>query len=267
MMAPPVVAITGYPCSGKTKTAVDLRKALECAGMEVIIVASRERRIESNEKDIRAHILGSVERALSKKTVVISDHENDLKSMRYQYYCQARARGTSHCVVRVMTSANECREINSRRNSGEKYEKKEFEQMIARYEVPRETDVWDCPLYEATLDHGILNLELLVVYITGCKPVRSSIANTAMGVGLDPDYIWRAERAIKEVVDEIICSIAENRSPNITITGGEICFLTAPTRCLLAKSRAKFSQILRRSAPSDISAVKRSFCEYLAAQL
>ncbi|KAJ1516558.1 hypothetical protein HMI55_001957 [Coelomomyces lativittatus] len=111
----PLIILSGYPCSGKTRRAQQLQTYFESEPFQTMyptklhsihlindasLNISRTMYLDPNlEKKARAAMLSAVERLLSPTTLVIVDAMNYIKGVRYQLYCIARAMSTPHCVV------------------------------------------------------------------------------------------------------------------------------------------------------------------------
>lgn len=125
----PLVILTGYPSSGKTRLAQKLQQAfkekinLDKSSFQVELVNDESLHIEKQaykgkaaanrvcntklntckesrtEKSARAALYSSVERSLSRNTILICDGLNYIKGFRYQLFCVAKNMSTPHCVV------------------------------------------------------------------------------------------------------------------------------------------------------------------------
>ncbi|KAE8145174.1 chromatin associated protein KTI12 [Aspergillus avenaceus] len=188
----PLIILTGYPCSGLTHRATQLatglqetQKTLHETGalpptrqFKVTVVpthdSSHPRTVYDHartEKETRGVAYTRARRALGKDSFVILDGMNYIKGWRYQLWCEAKALGTSCCVVHVGTPIDQCvanneerikKEQEKEQNQGEKQdetEKKETQteedayppellnNLIFRYEEPSTHSRWDKPLF------------------------------------------------------------------------------------------------------------------------
>ncbi|KAI5299151.1 hypothetical protein KEM55_002514 [Ascosphaera atra] len=199
----PLIILTGYPCSGLTFRAQQLASLIEQMqdgivkenpGQVRYKVKIVETHSESNsrsvyddarlEKETRAVVYGHIKRALGRDTIVISDGMNYIKGWRYQLWCEAKAAGTTSCVVHVGTPISQCvsnneSRIQSRKSltklagaiehirSGmeevhtvdslskhvtssfdeEPYSRELLDNLIYRYEEPSASNRWDRPLF------------------------------------------------------------------------------------------------------------------------
>ncbi|KAA8575302.1 hypothetical protein MFRU_002g01710 [Monilinia fructicola] len=139
----PLIILTGYPTSGKTYRANQLREYFltkisslpstsPSSSLRVHLISdhtlaiprevynlesksANERSNNASEKDARATIYAAVKRVLSNKDVVILDGGNYIKGWRYQLFCEAKAVRTGCCVLHVGLTADKAREVNEAR--------------------------------------------------------------------------------------------------------------------------------------------------------
>ncbi|KAI5289010.1 hypothetical protein KEM54_004570 [Ascosphaera aggregata] len=116
----PLVIVTGFPCSGSSYRSRQLASALEKIqdslekespelprySVKIIepLSVNHPRTVYDNarfEKEARAVAYGNIKRALGRDTIVIADGMNYIKGYRYQLWCEAKAAGTTCCVVRI----------------------------------------------------------------------------------------------------------------------------------------------------------------------
>ncbi|KAJ5623430.1 hypothetical protein N7490_012035 [Penicillium lividum] len=194
----PLVLLTGYPCSGLTYRANQLAALLETAQDELFAAtesaspvtlksrfkvnvvpshdSSHPRTVYDHartEKEARGVAYARAKRVLTRDSIVILDGMNYIKGWRYQLWCEAKAAGTSCCVVHVGTPVDQCVANNDARLQRQaSEEKKESEStpsplldtrksidneepyppellnnLIFRYEEPSTHSRWDKPLF------------------------------------------------------------------------------------------------------------------------
>ncbi|KAA8646511.1 putative RNA polymerase II Elongator complex associated protein Kti12 [Aspergillus tanneri] len=195
----PLIILTGYPCSGLTYRANQLASALEStqdtlfssgtipatnSRYKIHVVpthdASHPRTVYDHartEKETRGVAYTRARRLLGKDSFVILDGMNYIKGYRYQLWCEAKALGTTCCVVHVGTPIDQCvanneARIHHRENvkaseirentdaAGEQatgtkpptetedpYPPELLNNLIFRYEEPSTHSRWDKPLF------------------------------------------------------------------------------------------------------------------------
>ncbi|GKZ21698.1 hypothetical protein AbraIFM66951_002361 [Aspergillus brasiliensis] len=126
----PLIVLTGYPCSGLTYRARQLATQLEETQTELFNTGalpstkprykihvvpthdpSHPRTVYDHartEKETRGVAYARAKRALGKDSFVILDGMNYIKGYRYQLWCEAKALGTTCCVVHVGTPIDQC---------------------------------------------------------------------------------------------------------------------------------------------------------------
>ncbi|KAJ0423643.1 chromatin associated protein KTI12-domain-containing protein [Aspergillus carlsbadensis] len=126
-----LIILTGYPCSGLTHRALQIAAGLEEAQstlFETGAIPSTKPRYKINivsthdnvnyprtvydtartEKEARGLAYTRGKRALGRDSFVILDGMNYIKGYRYQLWCEAKALGTTCCVVHVGTPIEQC---------------------------------------------------------------------------------------------------------------------------------------------------------------
>ncbi|PLB53408.1 putative RNA polymerase II Elongator complex associated protein Kti12 [Aspergillus steynii IBT 23096] len=206
----PLIILTGFPCSGLTHRAQQLASALESTQStlfksgtipaskpryKINVVsthdASHPRTVYDHartEKEARGVAYTRAKRLLGKDSFVILDGMNYIKGYRYQLWCEAKALGTTCCVVHVGTPVDQCvanNEARIRRQEAQTQTQSESESktdtnetesanpesttttttdptepyppellnnLIFRYEEPSTHSRWDKPLFTVPWD-------------------------------------------------------------------------------------------------------------------
>ncbi|KAI9369024.1 chromatin associated protein KTI12 [Aspergillus egyptiacus] len=127
----PLIILTGYPCSGLTHRANQLAAQLEATQTALFdsgTIPSTKPRYKIHivpthdnanyprtvydtartEKEARGIAYTRAKRALGRDSFVILDGMNYIKGYRYQLWCEAKALGTTCCVVHVGTPVDQC---------------------------------------------------------------------------------------------------------------------------------------------------------------
>ncbi|XP_029010495.1 protein KTI12 homolog [Betta splendens] len=157
----PLVVMCGYPCSGKTRRAEELKAHLEQnPGRRVHVVGDAALDVHRNtvyadsqkEKDVRAALKAEVERKVNKDDIVILDSLNYIKGYRYELFCLTKHAQTPHCLVYCLTSDEQSSSWNACRPAAEQYTQDIFDALVLRFEAPDSRNRWDSPLFTVLKD-------------------------------------------------------------------------------------------------------------------
>ncbi|KAF3405333.1 hypothetical protein DPV78_002630 [Talaromyces pinophilus] len=227
----PLIILTGYPCSGLSYRAKQLAQLFEETQNQLFDALDNEKnatRDDANqekpkqkrftfhivpshdpghprtvydhartEKEARAVAYARVKRALAKDAFVILDGMNYIKGYRYQLWCEAKAVGTTCCVVHIGTPIDKCVAINNSRlkkqsapenlpetnattddlaepDTEEPYPSDLHQNLIFRYEEPSTHSRWDKPLF--------------TVPWSDARPPIEEIWTAATGIEIEKNY-------------------------------------------------------------------------------
>ncbi|XP_035497160.1 protein KTI12 homolog [Scophthalmus maximus] len=152
----PLVVMCGFPCSGKTRRAEELRVYFEQnSKLKVHVVEDGALGVEKNtvyadsqkEKHVRAALKAEVERKVNKDDIVILDSLNYIKGYRYELFCLIKHTQTPHCLVYCLTSDEQSSTWNTSRDAAEQYTQDILDALVLRFEAPDSRNRWDSPLF------------------------------------------------------------------------------------------------------------------------
>ncbi|KAK8789894.1 hypothetical protein WA158_006674 [Blastocystis sp. Blastoise] len=156
----------GYPCSGKSTIASQIKTFLEGKGKEVSLINFETMHLNRNdiygqqygsEKNAHELIKTEVSRVLRSDNYVILDTMNLIKGYRYEMYCIARACRSTKCLVFVDCSRENVKEWNSNREN-DKYSDFSIDDLCNRFESPQPSTRWDSPLIHISINNNHLEL-------------------------------------------------------------------------------------------------------------
>jgi protein KTI12 len=157
----PLIIVCGLPCSGKTRISEELKAYFAPVSKHVHTISDHDHHNSDrnvayedsrSEKELRGSLKATVERLLSKESVVILDSLNYIKGYRYELYCVAKHNKTQHCVVYSATPVDKCREWNEAREPSERYNSELLDSLAMRFEEPDSRNRWDNPLFTIVTD-------------------------------------------------------------------------------------------------------------------
>ncbi|OSX66085.1 hypothetical protein POSPLADRAFT_1133046 [Postia placenta MAD-698-R-SB12] len=157
-----LVTISGYPSSGKTRRAEQIRNHLETRlqdsayigpKLKVAVLSDDSLNIDRGayndgraEKLARGALFTALQRQMGADTILIVDSLNYIKGFRYQMYCAARESRLRVCTVYVLATPELCREWNTVREDGRAYLPETLDSLLLRFEEPSSMVRWDSPL-------------------------------------------------------------------------------------------------------------------------
>ncbi|KAA1471698.1 chromatin associated protein KTI12 [Dentipellis sp. KUC8613] len=157
-----LITISGYPSSGKTKRASQIREYLEARlkdpeytgpALTVRVLSDDILNIDRSayndsrsEKPARGSLFTAMQRQMGQDTILIVDAMNYIKGFRYQMYCAARELKLRVCTVYVVAPPAQCKQWNAERTDGKAYAPETLDNLIVRFEEPSSMVRWDSPL-------------------------------------------------------------------------------------------------------------------------
>ncbi|WWD22368.1 hypothetical protein CI109_106859 [Kwoniella shandongensis] len=162
-----LVTISGYPCSGKSTRAHQLKDyfvsrlsdpSYTGPSLDVAVIDDEGSHVPRStydssalEKSGRANLYTAVTRSLGTDTITIVDSANYIKGFRYQMYCAARESRVRPCTIHVVAPPDKCREWHKKRGECS-YKPATFDNLIMRFEEPSSMVRWDSPLFTIPWD-------------------------------------------------------------------------------------------------------------------
>ncbi|KAG4302624.1 hypothetical protein PCANB_001164 [Pneumocystis canis] len=275
----PLIVFTGYPSSGKTRRALELKKAFhdkiqlnpKSILTDIILINDESLGIKKDvygdatlEKVARATMYSAVERNLNKNTLVLFDAMNYIKGFRYQLFCGAKNASTPYCVIHCGTPIDLSREWNrSRGSSG--YPENIFEELIIRYEEPNSMVRWDSPLFTIIYSDTSCPVDQIWDIISSTKIILPN-ASTVIKPVPASDYLFELDK----ITHEIVNTIMENQKINgpgsevkiISINQSIILPNNIVTMSKLQRIRRQFINLNRIQIPSR-NRIQEIFVEFL----
>lgn len=160
----PLIVMCGYPSSGKTRRAEELRAHFELGSdRRVHVVGDGALGVDKNtvyadsqkEKNVRASLKAEVERKVNKDDIVILDSLNYIKGYRYELFCLVKHAQTPHCTVYCLTSDEVSTTWNSSRDAADQYTQDILDALVLRFEPPDSRNRWDSPLFTVLKDDAL----------------------------------------------------------------------------------------------------------------
>ncbi|KAG6897412.1 hypothetical protein C0992_001919 [Termitomyces sp. T32_za158] len=259
-----LVTISGFPCSGKTRRAEQIRATLDDLLLDkdyqgpiskVVVLSDdvlnlnrssynecqvanflNESPSDSHsEKPARGTLFTAMQRQMALDTILIVDGLNYIKGFRYQMYCAAREMKLRVCTIHVVALKEQCREWNMTRQDGHAYlpeTARSLENLMFRYEEPSSMVRWDSPLFTVLWDENAPPMSQIWSALTKghIKPPNSG---TLSVVKAPTDALQALEQTTTAIVSAIIAvqaGLGGQQSLSISTPSGMLKIsITLPT--------------------------------------
>lgn len=255
----PFVLISGYPCSGKTTFALQLKeyintnypdKQVELINEESLGILRAEAYLTMQTEDrARTALKGQVLRFLNRETIVILDSLNYNKSFRYELKCHSKSIASTSVTISVTAPKENCVEWNAQRE--ERYTDEMIVELIERYEQPLSSHKWDQPLFSVQPGDAL-----------DCKAICDILFDRFTGrinfsVRQDTVESSTAVTQIDAVTQDIIGIVMKVVNSPTFVGGDPIVVPQSTTRVVLP----------RKISVAEINRVRRSFLKMIQQNL
>ncbi|EIN11621.1 chromatin associated protein KTI12 [Punctularia strigosozonata HHB-11173 SS5] len=264
-----LITVSGYPSSGKTRRAEQLRAHLEQRladpsyigpKLKVVVVSddtlSLPRSVYNDsrsEKPARGALFTAAQRAMGRDTILILDSLNYIKGFRYQIYCAAREFKVRMCTLYVVATHEHCRTWNAARTDGRAYEPETLDNLLLRYEEPSSMVRWDSPLFTVpwTDEHPPYD-DIWRAITTG--EIKAPNVGTQAVAKAPTDALRTLEHITASIVS---CIMAEQSSSGI---GGGPLTLSVPSSSATSPAIKQTVTLPPRNASlAELQRLKRQF--------
>ncbi|XP_018423139.1 PREDICTED: protein KTI12 homolog [Nanorana parkeri] len=268
----PLVVLCGFPCSGKSQRALDLKKHLEQAGRNVYIIGDHTLAVDKNsvyadsrkEKDLRGALRAEVERKLNKEDVVILDSLNYIKGYRYELFCLIKHVQTPHCLINCVTAPDVSSTWNKDRQSDDQYTQDILDGLIQRFEAPDSRNRWDSPLFTVQKD-DVLPLEQIcnAIFHRKAPPPNQSTQTQPLS---STNFLHELDKVTQDVVTAVL------NAQKISVPGDLITVPGASEKLQLPRMlnmselrrlRQQFITYTKLHPNENISQLANMFVQYL----
>ncbi len=272
----PLVVLTGYPSSGKSRVAAEVKNFFEQEkGKTVLIVSENElvgpdRNVvfsdSRQEKTVRDSLKSETVRLLHRDHLIVVDGLNYVKGFRYEIYCASKAAKTPQCTIHCDLSPQDAWILNE--NGGAPYSKDVFDALVARYEAPVAHNRWDAPLFLALKDRA-LDMEAIyeAVYLRRAPPPNQSTQCQPLS---SAGFLHEADRVMRDIVAAILEAQKSGlASDEVAVPGTEEKFRleSKVTMAQLARIKRQFIVYAKNRAIDNVQKLATTFVQYLNSSL
>ncbi|XP_037111327.1 protein KTI12 homolog [Syngnathus acus] len=269
----PLIVMCGYPCSGKTRRAEELKLYFEQnTDRKVHIVGDSSLAAEKNavyadsqkEKQVRAALKAEVERKVNKDDIVILDSLNYIKGYRYELFCLVKHAQTPHCLVYCLTSDDVSLAWNNSRDAEEQYTQDILNALIQRFEAPDSRNRWDSPLFNILQD-DTTPFEAIAdaLFKRKAPPPNQSTRNQPLS---SANFLYELDKTTQDVLTAIFnaqkTSVPGDRIP-VPGTTEKIEFTRSVNMAELRKFRRQFISYSKMHPTENTGQISNMFVQYL----
>ncbi|XP_041650768.1 protein KTI12 homolog [Cheilinus undulatus] len=269
----PLIVMCGYPCSGKTRRAEELKEYFkQNTGRKVHVVGDGTLDVEKNtvyadsqkEKNVRAALKAEVERKVNKDDIVILDSLNYIKGYRYELFCLIKHTQTPHCLVYCLTSDEMSSTWNTERNPSEQYAQDIFDALVLRFEAPDSRNRWDSPLFTIPKDET-LPFEAIsdALFKRKAPPPNQSTQSQPLS---STNFLYELDKITQEVL-MVIFNAQKTSVPGdlVTVPGAteKIELTRSINMAELRKLRRQFISYTKMHPTENTAQISNMFVQYL----
>ncbi|XP_038124754.1 protein KTI12 homolog isoform X1 [Cyprinodon tularosa] len=269
----PLVVMCGYPCSGKTRRAEELKAHFEkSTDRQVYSVGDGALGLDRNsvyadsqkEKEARASLKAEVERKVNKDNIVILDSLNYIKGYRYELFCLTKHTQTPHCLVHCLTSGEESSLWNRNRESAEQYSQDIFDALVKRFEAPDSRNRWDSPLFTVLKD-DVLPLDAIsdALFKRKAPPPNQSTQSQPLS---STNFLYELDKTTQDILMAIF-NAQKTSVPGdlIPVPGAteKVALTRSVNMAELRKLRRQFISYSKMHPTENTSQIANMFVQYL----
>ncbi|KAI5742868.1 protein KTI12 homolog isoform X2 [Diaphorina citri] len=267
----PLIVITGYPCSGKTKRSLEIKRYFEDQNIPNKIIHLNDNDVikkagfskaelyasAQKEKEIRGKLKSEVTRLLNKDNIVILDSMNYIKGYRYELYCVSKQVKSTQCTVEVIIDETRMKQFNrDQEDEGEKYDEDTLNALVMRYEAPDHKNRWDSPLITIQTNDST-PLEEIFNAVLNKKPPKSNKSTLYIPLSSNT-YLFELDKITQTVIQEIL----NKQESTLTKLNCDISKLTLPQLTRLKRQYINLVK-LNPTTSVDIDNVQATFLQFI----
>ncbi|XP_029188575.2 protein KTI12 homolog [Acropora millepora] len=271
----PLVIMCGFPCSGKTKRANELKSYLQNSrGRSVQLSSDESLNFERNtayaasssEKELRGLLKSSVERLISRDDIVILDSLNYIKGFRYELYCVAKAHKTTHCVLHCDTPKETCQQWNMVKEN--RYHDEILDALIMRFETPDSRNRWDSPLFVIQVD-DVLPFDSIYEALINRVPPPPNQATQAQPLSAT-NFLYELDKTTQDIVTALLNSQSTFvPGDSVAVPGAQekVILIRTANMSELRRLRRQFITYTKMHPVEDTKKIANMFVQYLNSSL
>nr|CAG4651170.1 EOG090X0A11 [Simocephalus serrulatus]SVE94379.1 EOG090X0A11 [Simocephalus serrulatus] len=273
----PLILLTGFPASGKSTRAQQLKNYFTNVLEKNVILLSendvvKNKQVYSDankEKELRSALKSEMQRLISQEDLLILDGGNYIKGYRYELYCTTKSNKTTQCTVHVDTSSEQAWKQNLKRDEEDcRYTQENFDSLVMRYEAPDGRNRWDAPLFTIQTEDE-LPFEKIAASLYERKAPAPNQSTQSLPL-TSTNFLYELDCVTQEIVNRVVeaqktCVIGDE----VTIPNSSEKFLLKRRYQLseLSRIRRQFISFAKTHPVDDIPKLAAMFFQYLTSHL
>uniref|UniRef100_A0A8C7D576 Protein KTI12 homolog n=1 Tax=Oncorhynchus kisutch TaxID=8019 RepID=A0A8C7D576_ONCKI len=251
----PLIVMCGFPCSGKTRRAVELQEYFE----------------QNTERKV--HNVGDGTLGIE-KNAVYADSQNEknvrgslrAEAERYELFCLIKHTQTPHCLVYCLTSAEVSSTWNTERDVEEQYTQEILDALVLRFETPDSRNRWDSPLFTIQKE-DTLPFEAIsdAIFKRKAPPPNQSTQSQPLS---STNFLYELDKVTQDVLMAILNSQKTSVPGDLIAVPGATEKISFATFCILnmaelRKLRRQFISYTKMHPTENIGHIANMFVQYL----
>ncbi|EFX81646.1 hypothetical protein DAPPUDRAFT_196010 [Daphnia pulex] len=272
----PLILLTGFPSSGKTTRAQQLKEYFSTVvGKNVVLLSENDvvknKQIYSDaskEKELRSTLKSEMQRLISQDDILILDGGNYIKGYRYELYCSTKSNKTTQCTLHIDTSSEKAWGQNMKREETCQYSQEIFDALVMRYETPDGRNRWDAPLFTIQPEDE-LPFESIAAALYERKAPTPNQSTQSLPL-TSTNFLYELDCVTQEIVNRVVeaqktCMVGDE----VSIPNSNEKFLLKRRYQLseLSRIRRQFISFAKTHPVDDIPRLAAMFFQYLTSHL
>ncbi|RWS29007.1 protein KTI12-like protein [Leptotrombidium deliense] len=266
----PLIVICGIPCSGKSTVSQRLEKYFTEEKKQNVVIVSENDIVENpnsvyesatKEKEVRSLLKSSVQRNLTKDTLVILDALNYIKGFRYELYCVAKEMKNTHCVIECMCPIDEATDRNKKKSIP--FGDNLFNEVLNRYEAANSQNRWDSPLFVTTPETELC-LHSVYEALYARKAPSANLSTQSQPLS-ETNFLYELNEKTKDIVNHItkVQQMGETSEICVPLSTFKLRINRPLSSVELNKYRRQFISYTKQHPTSNANVIPTLFIQYL----
>nr|CAG4636361.1 EOG090X0A11 [Eubosmina coregoni]SVE69940.1 EOG090X0A11 [Eubosmina coregoni] len=276
--AMPLIIFTGFPASGKSTRAQQLRDyfSSNMSSKKVTILSENDIAKKKNdvhadagkEKELRATLKSEMQRLVSQEDLLILDAGNYIKGYRYELYCIAKSYKTTQCTIHCDLAPEVAWDQNINRNADGQYSREIFDALLMRFEPPDGRNRWDSPLFTIQIE-DVLPFQEISAALFERKAPTPNLSTQSLPL-TSTNFLYELDCVTQEIVNRVV------EAQKTAMIGDEVCIPNSSEKILLkrryqlaelSRVRRQFISFAKTHPVDDIPRLAAMFSQYLTSNL